>query len=158
MDAVFQLEHAVFNYRVAGILIKNEHVLIHKQVNDLHWAIPGGRVEVLEDSQTSIIREMKEELGYKVKVENLLWVTENFFEYNNRNFHELGFYYHISLKEDEINFQTEAFHGLEGERLIYKWTPIRELEHIPLFPEFLRTGLKQIPISTDTWIIRQDEG
>ncbi|MBS4175987.1 NUDIX hydrolase [Lederbergia citrea] len=155
MDAVFQLEHAVFNYRVAGVLIENGHVLIHKQANDEHWALPGGRVEVLEDSRTSIRREIDEELGYAVSVDKLLWVTENFFEYNNKNYHELGFYYLISLKSETAIFQKDDFYGLEGERLIYKWVPISELENIQLYPEFLRTALKFIPQSPQHLIIRQ---
>lgn len=34
MDATFHLDNAVFNVRVAGIMIENGHVLIHKQVSD----------------------------------------------------------------------------------------------------------------------------
>lgn len=155
MDAVFKMERVVFNYRVAAILIQNDHILIHKQVNDDYWSLPGGRVVVLEDSKTSLIREMNEELGYQVAVEKLLWVTENFFEYGDSDFHELGFYYFISLKEEVPSFQIGNFHGLEGERLVYRWVPISELEHIKLVPEFLRTSLKEIPESTQHFIIRQ---
>lgn len=76
MDATFHLEKAIFNYRVAAVMIENNHVLIHKQINDKHWSLPGGRVEILEDSQTSIRRELNEELGLDVKVYNLHWITE----------------------------------------------------------------------------------
>ena len=30
MDLVFKMEKAVFNYRVTGVLIENNHKLIHK--------------------------------------------------------------------------------------------------------------------------------
>jgi 8-oxo-dGTP pyrophosphatase MutT (NUDIX family) len=153
MDATFNLEKAVFNYRVAAIMIENNHVLIHKQINDKHWALPGGRVEILEDSQTCIKREIKEELGLDVKVNNLLWITENFFEYNNKNFHEIGLYYKVSLTEGKFNVNNEAFYGEEGERLIYKWTPISELDDILLYPEFLKNSLKEIPSTPRHFII-----
>lgn len=153
MDATFYIENAVFNYRVAGIMIENGHVLLHKQVNDMHWALPGGRVEVLEDSKACIIREIKEELGFNVIVNNLLWITENFFKYNERDFHEIGFYYKVSSAEGTTNFSKEAFYGEEGERLIYKWTPINELDNILLYPEFLKTSLKDLPSTPQHLII-----
>ncbi|WP_026562548.1 NUDIX hydrolase [Bacillus sp. J37] len=152
MDATFNLETAVFNYRVAAIMIEKNHVLVHKQVNDQHWALPGGRVEVLEDSRTSITREIKEELGLDIIVNNLLWFTENFFEYNQKNFHEIGLYYEVSFKSQPI-FSSEVFYGEEGERLIYKWTPIDELGDLVLYPEFLKSSLKKLPKSTEHVVI-----
>lgn len=58
MDATFYLDGAVFNYRVAAVIVKDGHVLIHRQGTDSYWALPGGRVEFMEDSQTSTIREL----------------------------------------------------------------------------------------------------
>jgi ADP-ribose pyrophosphatase YjhB (NUDIX family) len=153
MDATFHLEKAIFNYRVAEVMIENNHVLIHKQINDKHWSLPGGRVEILEDSQTSIKRELNEELGLDVKVNNLLWITENFFEYNNKDFHEIGLYYRVSLTEGKFTLSNEAFYGEEGESLIYKWSPISELNDFQLYPEFLKTSLKEIPSTPKHLII-----
>ncbi|MFD3449847.1 NUDIX hydrolase [Microbacteriaceae bacterium 4G12] len=157
MDAVFQVNNAVFNYRVAGVFIENGHVLLHKQINDEHWALPGGRVEVLEDSKTALKREMQEELGLNVTVNNLLWSTENFFEYNHKKFHEIGLYYSISLENCISNFTQEAFYGIEGERLICKWVPLRDLDHIILHPQFLKTSLREIPTGPQHLIIREYE-
>ncbi|MGM0900907.1 MAG: NUDIX hydrolase [Bacillota bacterium] len=152
MDAVFKVENGVFNYRVAGVMIENGHVLLHKQVNDKHWALPGGRVKVLEDSVAGIKREFMEELGVPVKVEHLLWVTENFLTYHDANFHELGFYYKVS--SEKMMQQDEAFYGLEGERLLYQWVLINKLDEITLYPEFLKTDLKNLPACTQHIIIR----
>jgi 8-oxo-dGTP pyrophosphatase MutT (NUDIX family) len=145
MDATFYMDKAVFNYRVAAVMIVDNHVLIHKQVKDEHWALPGGRVELLEDSQTSVVREVKEELGMDVKVERLLWFTENFFDYNHKNYHEIGLYYKVSPQNGSFNFHKEEFFGEEGERLIYQWVPISNLEEIKLYPEFIRTSLSELP-------------
>lgn len=152
MDAVFKVETGVFNYRVAGVMIENEHVLLHKHPSDEHWALPGGRVKILEDSATTVKREFKEELGFNVEVENLLWMTENFFTYHEANFHELGFYYQVS--SDERMYHPEAFYGLEGERLLYQWFPINKLDEITLYPEFLKTSLKNLPPTPKHIIIR----
>ena len=45
---------------------------------------------MLENSKDAIVREMQEEIGARVNVHRLLWVVENFFEYNARSFHELN--------------------------------------------------------------------
>ena len=155
MDATFYLEGAVFNYRVAAVIEINGHVLIHKQVKDQHWALPGGRVELMEDSQTSILREIKEELGYEVQVDRLLWFTENFFIYNSKNYHEIGLYYKVSLIDENFSFTTEPFYGEEGDRLIYQWVQIDQLENILLFPEFLRKSLAEIPLTAQHLIVKQ---
>lgn len=144
MDAVFKTDKGVFNYRVAGIWIQNGHVLLHKDVNDSHWALPGGRVGITEESQKGLQREFKEELGIDVKIERLLWSVENFFNFNGNDFHEIGFYYQISLNDD-YTFNTEAFYGIEGERLLYKWTPFEELDEVSLYPEFLKEEIRDIP-------------
>jgi 8-oxo-dGTP pyrophosphatase MutT (NUDIX family) len=155
MDATFYMETAVFNYRVAAIMIVDNHVLIHKQVKDEHWALPGGRVELLEDSQTSIVREVKEELGIDVKVDRLLWFTENFFDYNNKNYHEIGLYYKVSPTDGRFSMQSEAFFGEEGDRLIYQWVPISELENIMLYPEFIKKSLTDLPEAPKHLIIKK---
>jgi ADP-ribose pyrophosphatase YjhB (NUDIX family) len=155
MDATFYLENNVFNYRVAAVMVVNNHVLIHRQAGDDHWALPGGRVTVMEDSQTSIIREVKEELVIDVKVDRLLWFTENFFEYKSRNFHEIGLYYQVSPMEGSFGFQAEEFFGEEGERLVYYWVPICGLETIKLYPEFIRTSLNELPEAPQHLIVKQ---
>jgi len=143
MDATFYLEGAVFNYRVAAVIVKDGHVLIHRQGTDSYWALPGGRVEVMEDSQSSIVREVKEELGLDVKVERLLWFTENFFDYNAKNYHE------------DFTYSTEPFYGEEGERLIYQWVPVERLSEIVLYPEFLKSALLEIPLTLQHLIVRK---
>ncbi|MBT2680189.1 NUDIX hydrolase [Bacillus sp. ISL-35] len=155
MDATFYMEKTVFNYRVAAVMVVNNHVLIHRQATDEHWALPGGRVTVMEDSQTSIVREVKEELGIDVKVDRLLWFTENFFDYKHRNFHEIGLYYHVSPTEGSFAFQAEAFFGEEGERLVYQWVPINQLETIKLYPEFIRSSLYELPETPEHLIVKQ---
>ena len=39
-----------FNYRVVGIAVNGNQVLLHRAENDDFWSLPGGRVELLEPS------------------------------------------------------------------------------------------------------------
>lgn len=155
MDVVFKTEKAIFNYRVAGIWIENGHVLLHRDVNETNWSLPGGRVEMAEDSQSSIQREFREELGIDVHVERMALVIENFFEHGGKDFHEIGFYYAITAEGNTASFKENTFHGIEGERLIFKWTPIVDLEGVALYPECLRTTLKEMPSHIQHFVVKQ---
>ncbi|MGI2327985.1 NUDIX hydrolase [Planococcus sp. YIM B11945] len=153
MDTTFELENQVFNFRVAGVWIENGHVLLHKQAGDLHWALPGGRAQMQEESKACLEREMKEELDVAVEVDRLLCVVENFFSYDGRKFHEIGFYYLIHGTEDQPYFQTGSFHGPEGKRLLYQWVPFSEVPQMALQPEFLRKALSELPGETQHVIV-----
>lgn len=153
MDAVFKTDIAVFNYRVAGVWMIDGHVLVHKNKHDDHWALPGGRVQLMEQSTTALQREFQEELQLDVQVTRLLWTTENFFHYEGRSFHEIAFYYQVAAHIDG-GITTEEFSGTEEDKhLIYKWIPIATLAEIPLRPEFLINGLKTLPLHTEHMII-----
>ncbi|RDW16757.1 NUDIX hydrolase [Oceanobacillus chungangensis] len=154
MDIVFKTDTSVFNYRVAGIWTQNGQVLIHKDVNDTNWSLPGGRVALGEDSQVALIREFQEELTMEIEVGQLCWIVENFFDYKGDAFHEISFYYEVSTSDSSL-LQSEAFHGPEGERLLYKWVPIEKLSEYELLPSFLKSGLKALPGRT-VHIINRD--
>lgn len=153
MDLVFKTDKGVFNYRVAGVWILDGHVLLHKNVNDDRWALPGGRVGMMEDSNTALQREFQEELGVDVRVEKFLWSSENFFEFNSKEFHELGFYYLVTSISD-YEFDPEAFYGMEGDRLFYQWMPIEELNGISLHPGFLKEGIKELPSHSEHFVVK----
>jgi hypothetical protein len=59
---------------------------------------------------------------------------------NGKNFHELGFYYLISLPENnEIISKDSEFKGIEdGSRLIFRWFLFDELDQIEIYPEFIK--------------------
>lgn len=136
MDVVFQTEQAVFNYRVAGIWIENGHVLLHRDVKESNWSLPGGRVAIAEDSQSSLIREFREELGIDVQVDRMAFVIENFFEHGGKDFHEIGFYYVVTADSNFASFHEQPFYGIEGSawffngRLLKSWIGLSCIRHV----------------------------
>jgi ADP-ribose pyrophosphatase YjhB (NUDIX family) len=52
-----------FNYRVVGVAIHNESVLLHRAGDEPFWTLPGGRAEHGESAAETITREMLEELA-----------------------------------------------------------------------------------------------
>lgn len=156
MDTSFKMEKEVFNYRVAAVWIENGHILLHKQTKESYWALPGGRAEMLEDSKSCLAREMAEELDVNVTPSRLLWVTENFFTYNAKKYHELGFYYKVNPADGKSHYRQGPFFGPEGERLTYEWVPLDAVAQMELYPEFLRSELSQLPDAIQHVIIAED--
>ena len=144
-----------FTLRVAAVAIHDGHVLLHRAEGDDFWALPGGRVELLEPAAESLKREMKEEMDATVRVERLLWVVENFFDHHISH-HELGLYFSIDLEPDFGHYdKTRSFYGHEDGpdgnttlKLIFQWFPIDRLADVSLFPTFLRTALQALPQHT----------
>lgn len=145
-----------FIHRTVAVAVNNGHALLHRAKWEDFWSLPGGRVEMRETAAEAIVREMREEIGTHIHVERLLWVTESFFEYNKQTFHELGFYYRITLPTDSPLLSTEnPFLGDEsGIPLIYCWFPLDALEPLELYPAFLKTGLQRLPETIEHIIIR----
>ena len=138
---------ARFVYRVAGIALRNDQVLLHRMIHDNFWSMPGGRGELLELSPETLRREMREELGMIVDVGRLLWVVENFFVHSGVQYHELGLYYLMSFPPDCPFYHSEGpFLGdEEGTELIFEWHRLDELEETALYPSFLRKAMASIP-------------
>ena len=138
------IDGALFNYRVAGVAIVDEKVLLHKTPADKFWSLPGGRASLFEFSKDTLIREMQEETGMDIAVGEMLWVSENFFVYNNIRHHELGFYYKMEIPAlKDLN----DFTGVEGDsELLFKWHPVADIAEIKIYPEFLTSELAQNPL------------
>ena len=137
------------NYRVVGVCVHEDHVLLHREAKDDFWVMPGGRPRLYESSRDALIREMDEEISTHVEVLRLLWVVENFFEYFGKRLHEIAFYYQMSLPEDSPYRAVGVdFTGQEGdETLLFHWFRIDEIERVRVYPTFLRTALSALPDS-----------
>ncbi len=146
----FDAGPARFNFRIVGVALDPERgrVLLHRAEGDDFWSLPGGRAELLEPAEATLRREMREELGAEIAVERLLWVVENFFEHAGKSYHELALYFLIAFPHDSGLVRADGpFFGWEegGITLIFQWHPLAALDAIPLYPTFLRAGLRALP-------------
>lgn len=148
----FEESDNLFNYRVVGVAIHNDSILLHQAVGDSFWTCPGGRAEFGETAEQTLVREMREELGIDIEVVRLLWFVENFFAYENKRYHEIALYFLMRLPT-ECQYLIEAGPypcQEEGSKLIFHWFPLRQevLSGLPLLPSFLQTALSELPNST----------
>ena len=130
MDILFKTDAFIFSYRVGGILIQNDKILLQRPVGD-DYAIPGGHVAGLETTADTLRRELEEELHVRAEVGDLLAVGEIFFPWGSKSCHQICLYYYVSLPDGGIPADG-IFHGydeLDRERidLDFCWVPLEEL-------------------------------
>jgi len=133
------VEDALFNFRVAGVAVHNGKLLLHRTPTDNFWSLPGGRVDMFEFSKETLLREMLEEIGKKVIVGKLLWVVENFFEYNKTRHHEIGFYYQMEVPDlqEQLDFVVQE----DDTELLFHWENVENIDSGSIYPEFITTDL-----------------
>lgn len=138
-----------FQVRAAAIILHAGHVLVHRAPGDAYWALPGGRVEVGEEASSTIVREMREELGEAVECGPLLHIAENFFDLAGRRNHEIGFYFLVSLAESSSHLdKARTYRGIEDHlELEFCWFPVAALASINLRPTFLHASLAADPLA-----------
>lgn len=149
-----------FNYRIAGVAIHNGKVLVHRGPGDDFWAFPGGRGEMGESAADTLRREMMEELNTTVHVGNMLWLVENFFDYNSRCCHELGLYFSMTLPVDSplLEMEEGEFRDELGVNLVFRWQPLDALDQIAIVPVCLVPRLAAMDINNPIEHVVNREG
>lgn len=132
-------DDAVFSYRVGGILIKENKILLTKDLNG--YTIPGGHVQFGETSEQTVVREFKEESNLDVFSKEVLAVYENFWEWNKKKCHQICIFHLLGLKNEK---QTVKI-GKEDEDKEFVWLELGKLKEITLHP----AGIKEIILNED---------
>lgn len=148
-----------FNFRVAGIAIRDGHVLVHRATHEKFWTFPGGRAEIGETSAETLQREMVEELGVEVNIGPLLFAVENFFQFEKRDWHELGYYYRMTVPSSFPFAPEIVIHTVEDGKsnLEFKWMPatISAMKSLPLQPNFISDRIETLPTVAEHLIWRE---
>lgn len=144
MDITIDVENYKLNVRAACIIIHNNKVLLHRDMKSDHYALLGGRIEIGEDSEKTIKREIQEELGKEIDIKGYISTVENFFEINNKKYHEYMFIYEADFKEEKDKKIIEPMENLEGkDYLKYEWIDIDKIDEYPLKPTVAKSILKE---------------
>ncbi len=148
-----------FNFRIAGLGFRDGHVLVHRAIHENFWSFPGGRAEIGETSAETLKREMVEELGVEVTVGRMLWTVENFFRYEERDYHEIGFYYLMEIPKVFPFHPSEVVHRLKdgNSDLEFRWVKATKaaLINLDIPPYFIAEQIEDLP-QTPVHIIWND--
>lgn len=145
MDIKIKSEEGRFKFRVCGIVEKDQKFLVIRMNENKFYCLPGGHVELGEDTQTAVLREMKEELGYEVEIKKFACVHQNLFKTEDgKPFHELGFYYIVQPINSKI--ETKNYYRTENDKgeiktHEFRWVTKCELENLDFRPETIKNAI-----------------
>lgn len=144
-------DNNTFCVRVGAIIYNKEktHVLLQQPENKNFLLIPGGRLEIGENIDETIVRELNEELWIKNEKLSLKYVLETFAKLPKIYYHELGFYYVTTIDENKYSYDIDKeFHAKDEDHdgvSIFKWIKLSELPNY----EMIQEGLKDKIINFD---------
>ena len=144
MDLTIDVEDYRLNIRAGVVIEHNGKILAHRNLNSDHYAIMGGRVKIGEDSETTVKREVMEELGKKIEVIGYVTTIENFFEREEAKYHEILFIHKGEFVDEEDKKIDYTLKNKEGkDYLQYEWLDIAKIDEYRLLPEALKGILKE---------------
>lgn len=156
MDITIELEEYILNIRAAVVIIHNDKILVHRNINSNHYALVGGRVELGEDSIATVKREVKEEMGKEIEIIGYISTVENFFTMDGKKYHEIEFVYLAEFKEGKDKLIQDTIKNIEGkDYLQYEWIERSKIDQIPLMPVKMQSILKKEKYSLH--VINRDE-
>ena len=140
MDVEIKTQTKEFHGRSCGIIKQKNKFLIMRVDKTPYFHIPGGHIEIGEDSNQTIIREIKEEIGCDIEEANLFAIQENFWKKANKICHGIEFYHIIKPKYELEMKDYEIMENDKGEEklLEFKWVTSDELKNIDLRPSNIR--------------------
>lgn len=130
-----------FKFRVSGLIINENKILMVDMDKSGFLCLPGGYVELGETTEEAIIREIKEETLVDFSILKYLGVVENYFiNKYSKKIHEISVYYLLQFNN---NISKEDFSLIENDNgyIInhdFKWIEIDEIEKYDIRPNFLK--------------------
>lgn len=135
-----------FKFRVSGLIIKSNKLLLVDMDDSGFLCLPGGYVELGETTEEAAKRELTEEIRQDVRVEKYLGVVENYFiNKYNKKMHEISFYYLMNFINNDIDdndfiiIENDKGHKI---KLDFKWIDIDCLDEFDVRPSFLKRIIK----------------
>ena len=143
MDVIFKDDNYQFILRTSALIFnekKNKILLFYAEGRDFYM-LPGGKIERLDISKNSLLREMTEELGEDYSNINFefLGVSEELVNDKGYDNHQINIIYKgVYNKEIEKN----KFKGLEGDWINFEWVEIKDIDNIDMFPKNIKSAIK----------------
>lgn len=134
MNIDFEKDNYRFNARASAVILneeKNKILLFKVEDGRDYFLLPGGRIELYEDSLTAIKREVMEELGFNINF-NLCSIQENFVIKDNKKITQYSFCYK-GIYNGVI--QSDRFVCKDNDNQYFYWIDINKLSNYRVYPE-----------------------
>jgi 8-oxo-dGTP diphosphatase len=98
------------------------------------YDLPGGGVDMDELTTDALLREVKEETGLDVEIDELVTLRESFFTFRRKgkHTHTIALYYTASVVGGELS--TDGFVGGEKEYMkLAEWIPLEKFPELKIY-------------------------
>lgn len=144
MDLKFDVGENVLNIRAAGVIIHNNKILVHRNINHEHHALIGGKIVINESSVDAVKREFIEEIGKEVDVQECIAVVENFFNMKGKRYHEIMFIHKVEFVDEQDKLIDYTLDNIEGkDYLKYMWLDLDKIDEYKILPKVTKEILKE---------------
>lgn len=139
MDIKFEKDDYKFNVRSSCIIKdkKHEKVLLTymRAIKDHNaFLLPGGRLEILENSEEGILREIKEEVGLNLDYK-LVSIEENIVK--DTKFHMIEFVFYTEI--DNFEMLTNLDDGWDKFEIV----EIKDIDNYDIRPKSVKNLIKE---------------
>lgn len=139
MDIKFEKDDYKFNVRSSCIMKdkKHEKVLLTymRAIKDHNaFLLPGGRLEMLENSEEAILREIKEEVGLNLDYK-LVSIEENIVK--DTKFHMIEFVFYTEI--DNFEMLTNLDDGWDKFEIV----EIKDIDNYDIRPKSVKSLIKE---------------
>ncbi len=93
---------------VRAIIQKKGKILVCKKIGKDYYFFPGGHIEFGESTEKALIRELKEELGLKIKKCSFIGGSEHLFTEDGKKHHEINLAFEVRV--DKLKFKSRENH------------------------------------------------
>ncbi len=120
-----------FRGRIAqkAIVSKDTKVLITRDSRDELWELPGGRLDDGEEPIDGVQREIREELGVEVRVDEIFNLETMWHGRDKETM--VSIYYIVSLLDESAEFKVDPIEVAE-----MKWVDGEELKKYEMYPHY----------------------
>ncbi len=128
----------VCDLRVAGVLVREGKLLVQREKDGQEYALPGGHVQIGEETADALSREFREEMGAVLHGLRLLWIEECFWSFGGKQAHQIALYYRIT-SADGLDASAEEFMPhRDNAGVLFGWLPLDALADAVIYPEFIK--------------------
>ncbi len=139
-EVKFKTDTYKYYNRAVGIIKQNDKYLIMCVDDAPYYHLPGGHIDISENSLDAVKREIKEELDYDVVDAKLFCIQENFYEKDGFAHHGVEYYYLIEIEKsidpvDRVVIENDR--GIK-KHLAIRWVTVEELAAVKLQPRTIK--------------------
>ena len=145
-DIALKIDDIFLNIRV-GIIFKYQNkVLIEIRKDRVgNSVIPGGRLKIDEYRFEALRREIKEEMGIILDEKRIIYkdTIEEFFNFDNKKYHELFFVYEYVMDDDFYQELLKVKENKDNNTTEYIFVSYDEFDKVNLLPMKIRDIIKE---------------